>query len=302
MDWNGYSNLIFSRMTSFKTWAAAYGQVFFTLSIGVGVMISYASYLPDKSDISNNATMTAFINCGFSILSAIVVFSVLGYASKSSGIPMEEIAGDGIGLAFITIPMAVNLMPASTIVGLLFFLALSVAGFTSVLSIVEVNTSTIIDKFNIKRKTASAIFCTIGVLLSSLFTLRSGVFTLDIVDHYINNFGIVLAGVFEVIFVAWFFGLSSFKEHINRVSEFKIGKSWTFCLKFLFPIFLIYTATGNLVDAFVNPYADYPTVALVCYGWLIIIIIIFMSFFMHYTSRYKENKEEKLNINIILKK
>ena len=68
----------FSKIWDVKVWAAAYGQIFFTLSIGFAIMLAYSSYLPEKSDITNNAFMTVLINCGFSILASIMIFSVLG--------------------------------------------------------------------------------------------------------------------------------------------------------------------------------------------------------------------------------
>ncbi|MFA0697883.1 sodium-dependent transporter, partial [Vibrio sp. 10N.222.49.C9] len=66
----------FSKIMDLKVWAAAYGQIFFTLSIGFAIMLAYSSYLPEKSDINNNAFMTVLINCGFSILAGIMIFSV----------------------------------------------------------------------------------------------------------------------------------------------------------------------------------------------------------------------------------
>ncbi len=281
----------FSNIYSFKTWAAAYGQVFFSLSICFGIMIAYSSYLPDKSDITNNATMTAFINCGFSILSAIVIFSVLGYAAHVQNIPLKEVAGGGIGLAFITIPLAVNLMPASAIVGILFFFALFVAGFTSVISIVEVCCSTISDSYKVARKKAVAVFCIIGCILSLLFTTNGGLYALDIVDYFINNFGIVFAGIFELIFIAWIFKLSSFVEHINRFSDYRVGKPWKFLLSFFVPLFLGYMAVGNLIDNIKTPYGSYPLKAVVCYGWCLIIIVIILSFIMPLTTKSSKNKE-----------
>jgi neurotransmitter:Na+ symporter, NSS family len=284
----------FSNIYSFKTWAAAYGQVFFSLSICFGIMIAYSSYLPDKSDITNNATLTAFINCGFSILSAIVIFSVLGYAAHAQNVPLNEVAGGGIGLAFITIPLAVNLMPASRIVGILFFFALFVAGFTSVISIVEVCCSTIADSYKIVRKKAVTIFCIIGCILSLLFTAEGGLYALDIVDYFINNFGIVFAGIFELIFIAWFFKLGSFVEHINKTSDFHIGLTWRFLVGFFVPLFLGYMAIGNLISNINAPYENYPLKAITCYGWSLIVIVIILSFIMPLTVKTDKSLERKI--------
>lgn len=69
----------FSKILDAKVWSAAYGQIFFTLSVGFAIMIAYSSYLPSKSDINNNAFMTVLINCGFSITAGVLIFAVLGY-------------------------------------------------------------------------------------------------------------------------------------------------------------------------------------------------------------------------------
>lgn len=69
----------FSKILDPQVWSAAYGQIFFSLSVGFAVMISYSSYLPDKSDVNNNAFMTVLINCGFSILGGMLIFGILGY-------------------------------------------------------------------------------------------------------------------------------------------------------------------------------------------------------------------------------
>ena len=267
----------FDRIFEFSTWTAAYGQVFFSLSICFGIIIAYSSYLPDKSDIANNATMTAFINCGFSILSAILIFSVLGYAATQQGVGIKDVAKGGIGLAFITIPTAINLMPAPKLVGTLFFTALTVAGFTSVISLVEVPCSTLMEKFNWSRKKAATVFCTIGLLLGLLFSGQSGIFILDIVDYFMNNFGIILCGLVEIIFICWVFKLGSFKEYINKISDFSIGKIWSFMLIILVPLFLGYMAIGNFISNIEKNYGGYSTTAVILFGWGVLIGIIILS-------------------------
>lgn len=142
----------FSKIWDVKVWAAAYGQIFFTLSIGFAIMLAYSSYLPEKADITNNAFMTVLINCGFSILAGIMIFSVLGYMAQEQGKPLTEVVSAGVGLAFVTLPAAINLLPAPYILGPLFFFALVVAGLSSHISIMEAVTSAIIDKLKWSRK------------------------------------------------------------------------------------------------------------------------------------------------------
>lgn len=278
----------FNIILDYKVWTAAYGQIFFTLSICFAIMITYSSYLPRKSDINNNGLMTAFINCGFSILSGIMVFGVLGYMAHERGVAIREVVDSGVGLAFVTIPQAVNLLPASRLFGTLFFLSLVFAGLSSMISITEAFCSALIDKYGWNRKIVTTIFSLGGFIFSLIFMTKSGMFLLDIVDHFINNFGIVFAGLVEVILLSWFFRLEIIRKHINSLSDFGIGKWWNFCLRIVTPIVLGYMAVGNLVGDIQKNYSDYPSMALFIFGWSLVIGIVILSFCLQ-VSKKKES-------------
>ena len=267
----------FSAIWDYKVWAAAYGQIFFTLSICFAIMITFSSYLPQKSDINNNALMASFINCGFSLLAGIMVFAVLGYMAVQQNIPLNEVAQEGVGLAFITIPKAINLLPAAGIFGFLFFLSLVFAGLSSMVSICEACCSALIDKYDWDRRLTVSAFCTVGFLGSLVFMTNGGQYILDITDHFINNFGIVFAGLGEVVFLAWFFRLESIREHVNLNSDFAVGKWWNFCLSVITPLVLGYMAIGNLVGDIMTQYNDYPLNAL-WLGWAIVVAVFLLSF------------------------
>ncbi|MDZ7760325.1 MAG: sodium-dependent transporter [Desulfovermiculus sp.] len=270
----------FSAILDYQVWTAAYGQIFFTLSICFAIMITYSSYLPEKSDINNNGMMTAFINCGFSMLSGIMIFAVLGYMATQQGVDIQDVAGAGVGLAFITIPKAISLLPGASFFGFLFFLALVFAGLSSMISITEACCSGLMDKFGWGRKPTTSLFCIIGFMFSLVFMTQAGLLVLDIVDHFINNFGIVFAGLVEVILLSWFFKLDSIREHANSLSDFRIGTWWNFCLKVITPIVLGYMAIANLVGDIRSAYGGYPGSALLIFGWVIVIGIVVLSFVM----------------------
>lgn len=116
----------FSALLDYKVWLSAFSQIFFTLSLGFGILIAYASYLPKKSDITTNAFTVSLLNCGFSFLAGFAVFGTLGYMSYTSGVPLSEVVSQGVGLAFVTFPEALSLLPfGSKIFGVMFFLSLS---------------------------------------------------------------------------------------------------------------------------------------------------------------------------------
>ena len=111
------------------TWLAAYGQIFFSLTIGFGVMIAYASYRPRKADVTNSAFITSFANCATSFFAGFAVFSVLGFLAFKNGMPVSDVVKGGGGLAFITYPAAITKMGDlggvwPPLIGGLFFFAL----------------------------------------------------------------------------------------------------------------------------------------------------------------------------------
>ncbi|MCG8472213.1 MAG: sodium-dependent transporter [Desulfobacterales bacterium] len=263
----------FSKLGDIKVWTAAYGQIFYSLSVGFAIMITYSSYLPKDSDINNNAFMTAFINCGFSMLAGIMIFSVLGYMAAQKGVPIQEVVRAGVGLAFVTIPQAINFMPGSAFIGALFFLSLIFAGTSSMISICEACIAGILEGFSISRKAATTIFCIVGYLLSIIFTTGSGLYVLDIVDHFVMNYAVLLGGVIEVALLSWFFNLESIREHVNKHSDFLVGQWWTLCMKFFTTFAVIYMLVLKFKDDLQSPYEGYPTEALGTYGWAVVAVL-----------------------------
>lgn len=259
----------FSKLLNPQVWIAAYGQVFYSMSVAFGIMITYSSYLPDDSDIANNAFMTGFADTSFSLFAGLTVFSIMGYMAYSQGKEVAEVAGSGgIGLAFMVFPEAINALPGlNGIFGLVFFLVLSFAGLTSAISLAEVVISSFIDKFHFNRKKVAVIVILVQGLISMVYATGSGLNILDIVDAFLNNYNIVVSGLIEIVLVAWVYKLGDFKELINKVSEFRVGLWWDFCLKFLTPIFLAIMLALKLINDFQKPYGNYPQAALIILGW-----------------------------------
>ncbi len=285
----------FSKIYDYNVWAAAYGQIFYSMSIAFAIMITYSSYLPKKTDIVNNAFITGLLNCGFSMIAGITIFSILGHMATVEGKAVNEVVSSGVGLAFITIPKAISYMPSPEIFGVVFFLSLTIAGMSSQISITETVTSSFMDKFGYSRKRTATVYCIAGMAISMLFATGAGLLILDIVDHFINNFGILFAGLTEVILMSWIFKLDAIKEHVNSISDFKVYKWWDVCLKFITPLVLGYMAISNLIDEFTKAYGGYPIDALIMLGWTLVLGIIIVSFILQTTSGDEHHLEGKTN-------
>jgi NSS family neurotransmitter:Na+ symporter len=254
----------FSKIWDVKVWAAAYGQIFFTLSIGFAIMLAYSSYLPEKSDITNNAFMTVLINCGFSILAGIMIFSVLGYMAQEQGKPLTDVVSAGVGLAFVTLPAAINLLPAPYILGPLLFLALVVAGLSSHISIMEAVTSAVMDKLKWSRKKATNIVIGSGFILSLAFATNGGLLLLDLVDHFTNNVGIMSSCFVEIVLMTWLFKISDVRRYVNGISDFNIGVWFDICLRFVTPVILAIIVSTKLHTLLTEGYGGYDLTL----GWV----------------------------------
>ena len=265
----------FSKITDPGVWIDAYSQIFFTLSLGFGIMIVYASYLPKKADITKNALFTVIINSGYSLFAGFGVFAVLGFMATSQGQSISEVVSQSIGLAFVAYPKAVSLMPGGNFFGAVFFLCLVIAGLSSSISIVESFTSAMIDKFAFKRKTFVSLLSILCFFGSIVFTTQAGLFWLDIVDHFVTHYGLIVVGIAESILVGWFFNITVLRKHINKISSIKIGRWWDFFIKYFAPFVLSVILIGDVYNEIQKPYGGYSWTSLVLIGrdWMLFTLI-----------------------------
>ena len=258
-----------------SVWIAAYGQIFFSLSIGFGIMVTYASYLKPRTNLTGTGMVTAFANSSFEVLAGIGVFAVLGFMAAQSGTEVSEAAASGIGLAFIAFPTIINQMPFGEIFGVLFFGSLFLAGITSLISIMEVVISAVKDKLNLSRPVASvSVGLVMAVASTLLFSTTSGLITLDIMDKWTNNLGIVICATAAVITTAWITGRrNEVQQHLNAVSSVRVGGLWQACVFIITPAVLLYFLFSEIKTLLAEPYEGYSSQAIFSYGWLVLIII-----------------------------
>ncbi len=266
----------FSKIADPRVWIDAYSQIFFTLSLGFGIMIAYASYLPKKANISKSAVLTGFINSGYSLFAGFAVFSVLGFMATSQGKPISEVVSQSIGLAFVAYPKALSLMPGGNFFGAIFFLCLVVAGVSSSISIIEAFTSAIVDKFGYDRKNLVTIVCVLGFFGSIIFTTQAGLLWLDIVDHFLTHYGLIVVGIAECILVGWFFRIRVLRNHINKVSTIQLGTWWEVLIKYFIPLVLGVILSGDIYSEVSKPYGGYSWTSLLLIGrdWVILTLIV----------------------------
>jgi NSS family neurotransmitter:Na+ symporter len=267
----------FSLLMVPRVWIDAFSQVFFSLSLAFGIMITYASYLPKESDISRSAFITALSDAGFSIFAGFAVFSILGYMAQVSNQPFEKVVTQGIGLAFVAYPNAINQLPfLNNLFGIIFFLALLLAGISSSISIIEAFSCSLTDKFGFSRKRAVTISCLLGFIGGIIFTTRGGLFWIDIVDHFISQYGLLTVGLVECIIIGWVLNPKKLRDHINQYSSRRLGPWWDITIRFFTPLILSTIVGVTLYQEIIQPYGNYPrkVTIYIGVGWLMATVLL----------------------------
>ena len=277
---NFYLTPDFSRLLDPKVWLAAYGQVFFSLSLSFGIMIAYASYVPSRSDITNSALIISLSNCGTSFLAGFAVFSALGYLAHIQGTDIQNVVSSGPGLAFVTYPLVINKLPFwPQLFGVLFFVLLLTLGIDSAFSLVEGVVAGFMDKWGgYSRKRVVGYTCFVALILGIIFTTGAGVAWLDIVDHFVNNFGLTFIGFLECLVIGYILGSGKLRKHLNSVSEVKVGLWWELFIKVITPLILVVSFGLSLWERIKAPYENYPEWALLLGGWLLLAVALVVAF------------------------
>lgn len=265
-----------SALTDPKVWVAAYGQIFFSLSIGFGIMVTYSSYLKNKTDLTGSGAVVGFANSSFELLAGIGVFAALGFMATAAGTQVSEVATSGIGLAFIAFPTIISQAPGGTLIGILFFGSLLFAGFTSMISIVEVIVAGVEDKFSLGRvRSTLLVIIPIAVLSTLLMATTSGLFVLDILDNFVNQFGILAAGLISIFTIAYGVrALPALRDHLNERSSWKMGKLWMVLLAGVTPLILGYSLVNTFISLLKEPYEGYPAQMLNIFGWGMVVVLL----------------------------
>ena len=239
-----------SLLTHFEIWMAAFGQIVFSLSLGMSIAFTYASYTRDDADLITNTISIALANSLFENFAALGVFSILGYMSLQSGTPVAELVTQGTGLVFIVYPTVFNVLGKwAVVVGPLFFLTVYLAGLTSILSTIEPLSFSIQNKFALTRKRTVTILCCVGAVISMIYATSFGGSLLGFVDTFINQMALLLGVIIECIVFAWVFKAEKLVDFLNsRSRTIKLGKWWLIIVKYVLPIVISIIWIGGMFD------------------------------------------------------
>ncbi|MBE2208058.1 MAG: sodium-dependent transporter [Saprospiraceae bacterium] len=239
----------FSSIWTPKVWLAAAGQIFFTLSVGMGSIQCYASYLRKRDDVALNAMSAGWMNEFVEVVlgAAIVIPITVGYFGIDGMKDLVQQAG-GLGLGFRTLPYLFQQWgPVLAIVaGVLWFGLLFFAGITSSLAMGTPVLGFLRDEFGWKRTSAAWAFGAIVFILGlpTVLFFKYGVF--DEYDYWAGTVSLVVFAMFEIILFAWVFGIDKGWEEITRGADMTVPIIFKYIIKFVTPAILIFVFVGSL--------------------------------------------------------
>ena len=285
------------KMKDPNVWLAAYGHIFFSLSVGFGIMVTYASYLKKNTNLTGAGLVVGFANSSFELIAGIGIFAAIGFMAVSTGQDVSEVASGGVGLAFFVFPKIISTMGSSgDIVGFLFFGSLVVAGISSLISILEVPISAFQEKFDWSRKKAVSIICGVCAVISiSAFSTGSSLVLVDVIDHFANNIGIVAGGLMSIVLVTWFNRnkIPSLLAHSNRISSVKLGGAWIFMLTVITPTVLTIALGLKFIDLVKTPYEGYSSTILLLFGWGVVVFFGLGAFILSRMKGVHDEEDDK---------
>jgi len=277
----GYLRPDFAKMKEISVWGSAVSQALFSLSIGFGLLISFGSHLPSKSRIRESVFWSTVGNGVFAMVSGFIVFIGLNYISNH-GIHLKGNAYIGPEVPFLAYhAVLANLGSIGRIIAPLFFFLVGMCGIMSGLSIMDTVTSSMMDKLGWRRSGICAASSLIAFVCSIIFTFKSGIFWVDILDHFIVGFALLLGTSLELMLIVFVIRPKVIIEHID-VSDFhapyfyKKVFEWVTKLAPLFMVVILLMVILEIILSVMKPYKNYTWDVIVPFGfgWILLTILI----------------------------
>jgi len=296
-----------TKLAEAQVWIDAGTQIFFSFAICLGALISLGSYNLFDNNCYRDCILLSILNSGTSFISGFAVFSVLGFMSKQQGRKIQEVASSGPGLAFITYPKAITLMPGSQVWAVLFFIMILLLGLDSQFVETEGFITSIVDLFPKKlrkgynREIFIALTCFLSYLVALSMVTNGGMYVFQLFDTYAAS-GVCLLWVafFECAAISWIYGGERMWQNITRMIGFRPSPVMKWIWTFGTPILTTATFLYSLIRFQPPTYNDYeyPWWG-VLIGWCLalssmLVIPAYFTYKMLVTSGSLQERWEKL--------
>lgn len=228
-----------SRLSDSKVWLAAAGQIFFTTSIGFGMIQCYASYLREKDDIVATGLTTVMTNEFAEVILGGSIAIPVAFAFFGREATLAIANSGAFNLGFATMPVIFQKLPLGQLMGAMWFGLLFIAGITSSVALTQPLITFLKDEKGYSQKKAVTVTAVVTFIIShvTIFGLKSG--ALDEMDFWAGTFGLGIFALIEVVLFVWVFGPDNAWREIEKGSAMKAPKIFFYILKYITPLYLI---------------------------------------------------------------
>ncbi|MCU0858132.1 MAG: sodium-dependent transporter [Pontiellaceae bacterium] len=276
LGWGGKS--LWQSLGNAQMWLEAAGQIFFTLSVGFGIISCYASYLKPDDDVALSSVTAAAGNefCEVALGGLITIPAAFVFLGA---VGVTEAAGSTFNLGFMTLPMVFNTMPFGQFVGTIFFFLLFLAALTSSISMLQPAIAMLEEGLGLGRRASVAL---LGFITASgtafVIYFSKDALALDTFDFWVGSVCIYILATIEVILFGWVIGIERGYNEMMRGAEIRIPKIFLYIIKYVSPVYLLavfaiwlYQSSGTYVKRLVTE----PVVAM-SVGFLVLVFIFFL--------------------------
>jgi SNF family Na+-dependent transporter len=261
-----------------STWGDAVAQIFFGLGIACGIMPAYTSGCPEKEKIGRNAWIIGIANSATSIYAGFVSFAFLGHLAYTEGKSVADVAQGGWGLAFVVYPTAMGLFGpgAGQFFAVCFWLMLLALGVDSAFSLIESPICVVCDRFEwcaANRRITSAAACFSCFLVGLPMTTEGGYFVIDIMDAYVSRYTLIIAGMFECLFIGHVYDAERLQNEARALCGSGVGRAlFAPIIKWVAPAILGAMLGYNVAQEAKGTYGGYPRWATAVFGWVLCVL------------------------------
>jgi len=251
------------KLLEINVWADACIQIFFSLGVTWGGMITLASYNQFNNNVFRDALLVGMGNCITSFFAGFVIFGIIGYMAHELGVKVEDVAAQGAGLAFIAYPEAVSRMPISPLWSILFFLMLLSLGFGTQFSTTETVVTVLQDQFPAlrgkNRKWLTLCVCSFMYLCGLFMITEGGMYVLQLVDNHSATYSALILGCLEVSVMAWIYGVDRFLDDLRFMLGFYPYPRilWKAAWMFISPTIVVLILVFSWINYKGSTYDDY---------------------------------------------
>lgn len=293
---------LFETLSNPEIWLAATSQIFFSVSIGFGLILTYSSYVRSKKDIALSGFTATSVNefCEVVFGGLMIVPPAIMFLGMSALTP--EKLGSSFSMGFIVLPNVFEQMPAGQIFGFLFFILLFLAGVTSAISMLQPAIAMLEESFLIKRKYSvliTMIFCATGTFLVVWFSQNA--LMLDTFDFWAGNLGLFLIATFQTFMIAWIWGTKNMFQELDSGSKIRVPRLIGFVLKYISTPYLIlifalwaWKSMGARLQQLCN-----DPVAQIALGMVLTTIVFFLFVTHHAMKQWKKFEDHSQRLEEI---